>query len=179
MHRTKEEFAAILGKISQFVPGAQCKLTKASSLVAQSDYDFLNKIFEHADEPLFVILQLEPEKLASPNNVLASRNARVSPPFTKESTMTPASASLEVTFDNVPTSSVAALEPNKEWVNVMVDGLDYDMTVDADGDLVMEGSGRVSSGPSDVVVALSVGEKNDDPPSSSGVEEVAASPSGA
>ncbi|GJS82928.1 hypothetical protein Tco_0749469, partial [Tanacetum coccineum] len=31
MHRTKDEFAAVLGKISQFVPGAQVRLTEASS----------------------------------------------------------------------------------------------------------------------------------------------------
>ncbi|GKE26092.1 hypothetical protein Tco_1441476 [Tanacetum coccineum] len=95
-------------------------LTKASSLVAQTDYDFLNKIFEHAAEPLYVILQLEPEKLARSDNVLASRNAHVSLPFAKESTMTPAFASLELPSDTAPTSSVAALEPNEEWVNAMV-----------------------------------------------------------
>ncbi|GKF63562.1 hypothetical protein Tco_0187010, partial [Tanacetum coccineum] len=179
-----------------FVPGAQGGLNEASSLVAQTNYDFLNKIFEHAAEPLSVILQLKFEKLARSDNVPALKYACVSPPFAKELTVTLASTSLELPSDTAPASSVAALEPNKEWVNAMVDGPDYDVTgdadkdkpteilvqrvshaVDADGDLVVEGLGRVSSGPSDIVVALSVGEKNDDPPSSSGVEEVAASPS--
>ncbi|GKD59316.1 hypothetical protein Tco_1296825 [Tanacetum coccineum] len=168
MHRTKEEFSAIFGKISQYVPGAQGRLTEASSLVAQTDYDFLNKISEHAIEPLSIILQLEPKKFAHPNNVPASRNARVSPPFAKESTITPASASLELPSDTALASSVAALEPNE-----------VSHTLDADGDLVVEGLRHVSSGPFDVLVALSVREKNDDPPSSFGVKEVAAPPFGA
>ncbi|GJV61097.1 hypothetical protein Tco_1467197 [Tanacetum coccineum] len=143
--------------------GAQGRLTEASSLVAQTDYDFLNKISKHVVEPLSVILQVEPENLAFPDNLPS---------------------------DTAPASSITALEPNKEWVNAMVNGLDYDMTgdadkdkptgiffqrvsyiVDADGDLVVEGSGRVSSDPSNVTVALSVGEKNDDPLSSSGAKE--------
>ncbi|GKB55641.1 hypothetical protein Tco_0911827 [Tanacetum coccineum] len=73
MHRTKEEFAAVMKEISQFVPGAQDRLAEASSLIAQTDYAFLNKIFEHAAEPLSVILQLEPAKLTRPTNVPASR----------------------------------------------------------------------------------------------------------
>nr|GEY78811.1 hypothetical protein [Tanacetum cinerariifolium] len=84
MHRTKEEFAAGLNKISQFVPGAHDRLTEASLLVAQSYYALLNKISEHAAEPLFVILQLEPDKLAHPANVLALWDACVSPPITKD-----------------------------------------------------------------------------------------------
>nr|GEU91307.1 hypothetical protein [Tanacetum cinerariifolium] len=130
---------------------------------------------------LFVILQLEPEKLAHLNNVPTSKNARVSPLFTKESTMTLAFTSLKLPSDTALASFVAALEPNEEWVNGMVDGTVYDMisnadkdklteifvqrishAVDADGDLVVEGSRRISSGPLDVVVALFVGEKNDD-----------------
>ncbi|GKC36582.1 hypothetical protein Tco_1048966 [Tanacetum coccineum] len=58
MHLTKEEFAA-------------------------TDYAFLNKISEYAAEPLSTILQLEPEKLARPVNVPASRDACVSPPIAK------------------------------------------------------------------------------------------------
>ncbi|GKG48469.1 hypothetical protein Tco_0510354, partial [Tanacetum coccineum] len=34
MHQTKEEFTAVLKKISQFVPGAHDRLAKASPLVA-------------------------------------------------------------------------------------------------------------------------------------------------
>nr|GEY14323.1 hypothetical protein [Tanacetum cinerariifolium] len=98
--------------------------------VAQTDYAFLNKISEHAVEPLSVILQLEPKKLASPANVPASKDACVSPSITKESTMTLASTSLKLLSNIVPTSSATALETNKEWVNAMVDGPDNEM-VDA------------------------------------------------
>ncbi|GJU76442.1 hypothetical protein Tco_1273512 [Tanacetum coccineum] len=58
MHQTKEEFVVVLKKISQFMPGAQGRLAQASSLVAQTDYAFLNKIYKHADEPLFVVVAL-------------------------------------------------------------------------------------------------------------------------
>nr|GFD23662.1 hypothetical protein [Tanacetum cinerariifolium] len=70
------------------------------------------------------------------------------------------------------------LEPNEEWMNVMVDGPDHEMTngavnakpgsmfvhgtsyvVDDATKLTVIGPKRVSSGPSDIVVALSVGEK--------------------
>ncbi|GJU88597.1 hypothetical protein Tco_1301020 [Tanacetum coccineum] len=113
-------------------------------LVAQTDYAFLNKISEHATEPLSVILQLELEKLARPTNVLTLRDARVSPPIAKGSTAIPASESLELP------------------ANV--------------------GRKRVSSGLTDVVVALSVGEKGDGSLLSfvaAGGEESAATPSGA
>ncbi|GJV32359.1 hypothetical protein Tco_1392759 [Tanacetum coccineum] len=48
MHRTKDEFAAMLKKMAYFVPGAQGRLSEASPLVAQTDYAFLNKISELA-----------------------------------------------------------------------------------------------------------------------------------
>ncbi|GKG43647.1 hypothetical protein Tco_0482740, partial [Tanacetum coccineum] len=59
MHQTKDEFATVLKKMVNFMPGAQDRLAEASPLVAQTDYYFLNKISEHATEPLSVILQLE------------------------------------------------------------------------------------------------------------------------
>ncbi|GJW75636.1 hypothetical protein Tco_0135006 [Tanacetum coccineum] len=109
-------------------------------------------ISEHVGEPLFVILQLEPEKLALSANVPASRDARV-----------------------VPTSSVVASEQNEEWVNVMVDGPDPRMidgathaksesafvqgtsyVLDEVAEVTVVGSECVSSSPGDVVVALSV-----------------------
>ncbi|GJS44858.1 hypothetical protein Tco_0594979 [Tanacetum coccineum] len=102
MHRTKEEFDAILKKISHFVPRAHGRLAKASSFVAQTDYAFLNTISKHAVEPLSVILQLEPEKLARLANVHASKDARVSPYLVKESTVTPASKSLELPSNVIP-----------------------------------------------------------------------------
>ncbi|GJU71246.1 hypothetical protein Tco_1262651 [Tanacetum coccineum] len=190
-----DEFNRVQAELLSLAASAEFEHGLTSSLIAQTDHDFLNKIFEHVAEPLYVILQLEPKKLARSNNVPTSRNAHVSPPFTKESTMTPAFASLELPSDTAPTSSIAALEPNEEWVNAMVDGPDYDMigdadkdkpkkifvqrvshAVDADGDLVVDGSGRVFFDPYDVVVALSVGGKNNYSISSSGVDKVAAPP---
>nr|GEX06175.1 hypothetical protein [Tanacetum cinerariifolium] len=64
MHQTKDDFAVVLKKMVNFMLGAQERLSKAFPLVAQTDYAFLNKIFEYATEPLSVILQLEPEKLS-------------------------------------------------------------------------------------------------------------------
>ncbi|GKF96011.1 hypothetical protein Tco_0288746 [Tanacetum coccineum] len=57
-----------------------------------------------------VILQLEPENLAHPANVPTSRDAHVSPPITKESTVTPASKSLEVSTNAELTPSIVASE---------------------------------------------------------------------
>ncbi|GJW30332.1 hypothetical protein Tco_0047207 [Tanacetum coccineum] len=128
MHQTKDEFAAVLKKMAHFVPGTQGRLAEASSLVAQTDYAFLNKISEHAAEPLYAILQLEPKKLARPANVLASRDACVSPLITKESIVTLASESLELPTNVVLASSTISSEQNEEWVNVMVDGPDLKIT---------------------------------------------------
>ncbi|GJZ98642.1 hypothetical protein Tco_0671095 [Tanacetum coccineum] len=139
---------------------------------------------------------LEPKKLVRPTNVLASKEVRVSPP-TKESTVTPVSKSLELS-DNVNfTASAIAHEHNEEMVNAEVDGSDPKMTNDTVAvksghafvqgisvalddamELVEVGSGSVSFGPNDVVVALAAGEKGDglDPSSAAG-EEAAANPS--
>ncbi|GKG08697.1 hypothetical protein Tco_0334529, partial [Tanacetum coccineum] len=103
-------------------------LAEASPLVAQTDYAFLNKISEFAPEPLSVILQLEPEKLVFPANVPTSRDAHVSSPIAKESTVTLASESFELFANVVHVSFTIALEQNEEWVNVMVDGPDVEMT---------------------------------------------------
>ncbi|GJW91052.1 hypothetical protein Tco_0168605 [Tanacetum coccineum] len=56
MHRTKDEFATVLKKMTNFMPGAQDRLAEASPLIVRTDYAFLNKIYEHATEPLSVIL---------------------------------------------------------------------------------------------------------------------------
>ncbi|GJV17514.1 hypothetical protein Tco_1362837 [Tanacetum coccineum] len=152
----------------------------------------------HVIEPLSVILQLEPEKLARPANVPASRDALVSPIVVKESIVTPAFASVDLPSNTVPTSSVAILEPNEEWENAMVDGPDHEMTdratdanlgsvfvqgsshtVDNDSELTLIRSERVSSGLSDVVMALSFGGKGDGSlPSSTIDKKVAATSSG-
>nr|GFA49272.1 hypothetical protein [Tanacetum cinerariifolium] len=119
VHRTKDEFAAVLKKMAYFVLGAHGRLAKASPLVVQTDYAFLNKISKHAAEPLSVILQLEPEKLPRPINVPISTDARVSPPIAKESTVTPASKSLELPNNVSLTSSDVASWKNED--NVVVE----------------------------------------------------------
>ncbi|GKE98495.1 hypothetical protein Tco_0021846 [Tanacetum coccineum] len=184
--------------MAHFVPGVLGKLAEVSSLVAQTDYAFLNKIYEHVVEPLSVILQFEPKKLAFPVNVPASRESRVSPPVVKESTVKPTFESLELPANVIPASSVVASEQNKEWVNVMVDGLNPEMTDGAThaksesafvqgtsyvwddvAEVNMVGSERVSFGLTDVVVALSIGKKGDGPLlSSTADEEATANPFG-
>nr|GEW49716.1 hypothetical protein [Tanacetum cinerariifolium]GEZ11462.1 hypothetical protein [Tanacetum cinerariifolium] len=109
MHQTKDEFVDVLKKMAHFMPGAQSRLVEASLLVAQTNYAFLNKIFEFTAEPLSVILQLEPEKLVRPTNVPTSKDAYVSHHITKESTVTPASESLELS-DNVVLLSLSLLQ---------------------------------------------------------------------
>ncbi|GJY73020.1 hypothetical protein Tco_0477451 [Tanacetum coccineum] len=155
MHRTKDKFAAVLKKMVNFMPDAQDKLAEASPL-------------------------LEPEKLVRSANVPTPRDARVSPPIAKESIVTPASKSLELPANVDLTAFVVASEHNEEMVNAEVDGSDPKMTddtvtaksghafvhgisvsLDDVVELVEVGSRRVSSGPNDVVVALSAGEKGD------------------
>ncbi|GKC95295.1 hypothetical protein Tco_1160737 [Tanacetum coccineum] len=153
MHRTKDEFAVVLKNMVNFMPGAQDRLAETSPLIAQTNYAFLNKIFEHAAEPLSVILQLEPKKLVRPANIPTPWDARVSPPVAKESTVTPASKSLELSANFDLTTFVFAFEHNEEMgMSVLLDDV---------VELVGVGSGRVSSGPNDVVVALSASEKGD------------------
>ncbi|GKD15616.1 hypothetical protein Tco_1200023 [Tanacetum coccineum] len=62
-----DEFSRVQGELLSL--DASDRLVEASPLVAQTDYAFLNKILEYAAEPLSVILQLEPEKLARSANV--------------------------------------------------------------------------------------------------------------
>nr|GEW98685.1 hypothetical protein [Tanacetum cinerariifolium] len=131
MHRKKDEFVVVLKKMVNFMPGVHDRLAEASPLVAQTDYAFLNKISEHAVEPLLVILQLKPKKLVHSANILTPRDARVSPPIAKESTVTPASKSLEL-------SANVASEHNEEMgMSVILDDV-----VELPG----VGSGHVSSG---------------------------------
>nr|GEW58233.1 hypothetical protein [Tanacetum cinerariifolium] len=144
MHQTKDEFVVVLKKMLNFIPG------------------------------------LEPEKLVHPANVPIPKDTRVSPPIAKELTVTPISKSLELSANVSPASFVVALEHNEEQVNDVADGLDLEM---ADGvplsksiNVFVQGishilddvvevtaveSKCVSSGPTDVVVALFVGGKGD------------------
>ncbi|GJU01332.1 hypothetical protein Tco_1111670 [Tanacetum coccineum] len=135
-------------------------LVEVSLLVGQTDYAFLNKISEHATEPLSVILQLEPKKL--------------------ESTVTPIFESLELSANVNFTASTVAFEHNEEMVNAEVDGSDPKMTDDTTAvksghafvhgisvalddfaELVEVGLRRVPSVLDDVMVALSAYEKGD------------------
>ncbi|GKE86426.1 hypothetical protein Tco_1560168, partial [Tanacetum coccineum] len=134
---------------------------------------------------------LEPEKLVRPSNVPIPRDTRVSPPIAKESIMTPISKSLELSANVVPASSSVALEQNEEQVSDAVDGSDFEMTdgvahsksegvfiqgtfhvLDDVAEVTVVGSERISSGLTDVVVALYAGEKGDGFAPSSTVEDV-------
>ncbi|GJT28289.1 hypothetical protein Tco_0908564 [Tanacetum coccineum] len=131
----------------------------------------LSAISKHATKPLSVILQLEPKKLAHPANFPPSRDARVSPPTTKELTVTPASKSLELSANVDLTAFVDAFEHNKE-MGIFVSLEDV-------VELVEVGSKRATSSPNDVMVTLSVGEKGDRlVPFSTAGEEAAANSSG-
>nr|GEZ98463.1 hypothetical protein [Tanacetum cinerariifolium] len=130
---TSDEFSRVHAKLLSLAASTGLcleqpdRLAEASPLVAQTDYAFLNKIFEHAAKPLSVILQLETEKLARPANVPASRDACVSPPIAKKSTLTLSSTSLESLSNTVHSSSTAALKSNEGWVNAMVDGPNHEI----------------------------------------------------
>ncbi|GJS87389.1 hypothetical protein Tco_0770025 [Tanacetum coccineum] len=119
-------------------------------------------------------------KIICPTNIPTPRDVRVYPPIVKESTVTPASKSLELSTNVDLTASVVASKHNKKMVNAEVDGSDPKMTddtitakfghafvhgmyvsLDDAMELAGVGSRRVSSGPNDLVVALSAGEKGD------------------
>ncbi|GJW65440.1 hypothetical protein Tco_0117324 [Tanacetum coccineum] len=170
MHQTKDEFAIVLKKMDNFMPGAQDRLAEVSPYVARTDYAFLNKISEHAFKPLSVILQLEPENLTRPANVPTSRDACVSPPITKESTVTPTFKSLELSTNSGLALSVVASEHNEEMV--------ISVALEDVVELVVVGLGCASFGPNDVMVALFVGEKGDGlVPSFAAGEEATTNPS--
>nr|GFA81796.1 hypothetical protein [Tanacetum cinerariifolium] len=163
------EFSRVQGELLSLAAsvGFERRLAKASLLVAQTDYSFLNKISKHTTEPLSVILQLKLDKLARPTN--------------------------EFPTNVVPAPSTIASEKNEERMNAMVDGPDPEITDGATNakpesvfmrgtscaldDIVRVnevGSERASSNPSDVVVALSAGKKGDGSLPSSAADEEAA-----
>nr|GFB65202.1 hypothetical protein [Tanacetum cinerariifolium] len=154
-----DEFSRIQGELLSLAASAGFELAKASPLVTQTDYTFLNKISKYAAEPLSVILQLESEKLVRLANIPIPRDTCVSP-IAKESTVTPISKSLELSANVVPASS----------------GTSH--VLDDVAEVTVVGSERVSSGLTDVVVALSASEKGDGSASSSTVEEVVVPPFG-
>ncbi|GJZ17696.1 hypothetical protein Tco_0553819, partial [Tanacetum coccineum] len=125
-----------------------------------------NTIADHAMDPVFVILQLEPEKLARLASVPTPRDTRVSPLLTKESTSQ---------IRNGSDHGMIGDAGNGNPGSVFVQGASH--VVNGNAELTLVGSERVSSGPKDVVIALSVGEKGDGSlPSSVANEEVAATP---
>ncbi|GKE65332.1 hypothetical protein Tco_1519493 [Tanacetum coccineum] len=148
MHQTKDEFAAMLKKMANFMPGVQDRLAEASFLVAQTDYAFINKISKHAIDPLLVILHLEPEKLSCSTNVPTLRDAHVSHPIVKESTVTPASKSLDLSTNVAPASFVGTSHVLDHAAEVTVE-------------LTVYGQRLVSSGITDVFWALAVVRKGD------------------
>nr|GEX33231.1 hypothetical protein [Tanacetum cinerariifolium] len=83
------------------------RLVKATPLVATTDYPFLKKFFNHAAHPLFAVINLEPEKLAHPEVVPASKITHVSPSLAKKSIVTLVSSSLEFPSNDVPSSTAA------------------------------------------------------------------------
>nr|GEY27726.1 hypothetical protein [Tanacetum cinerariifolium] len=119
MHQTKDEFAVVLKKMAHFVLGAQSKLAEASHL-------------------------FEPEKLARPANVPASRDARVSPPVAKELTVTLVSKSLEMIDGATHAKSESAFVHGTSHV------------LDDVAEVTAVRPKRVSSGPTDVVVVKQI-----------------------
>nr|GEW37128.1 ankyrin repeat-containing domain, PGG domain protein [Tanacetum cinerariifolium] len=177
MDQTHEQFDAELKKISHFVPGVQSRLIEATPLVFATDYPFPNKVAAHSTQPLFDIVELKLDRLARPVVVPTPRAIGVSPPVPKETTATPAPSSLKLFSSDAPPSSAAALEQNKQWLNAMVDKTDegvVDAAFEKHRDIFMQGMAHpvnddasqakpslirgseiASSGPGDVVVALS------------------------
>ncbi|GKC95182.1 hypothetical protein Tco_1160624 [Tanacetum coccineum] len=165
----------------------QDRLAEASPFVAITDYPFLKKISDYATHPLFAILQLELEKLAHPEVVPPLKTARVSHLLTKELTVTLASSSLKFPSNVVPSSFATVVEQpfvehNEEWVDmldikmvdaainerveVFVPSVAYPVSenvVQVEPSLV-HGPELASSSPSDVVVALSIKEKENGSP---------------
>nr|GEU83147.1 hypothetical protein [Tanacetum cinerariifolium] len=111
---------------------------------------------------------------------LAKADARVSPPIAKESTVAPASESLELSANVSSASSTVSFEQNEEWVNAMVDGPDVEMNdgaahsnfegiflhgtshvLDDVAEVTVVGLGRVSFSLTNVFVALFFGKKDD------------------
>ncbi|GJV12613.1 hypothetical protein Tco_1354154 [Tanacetum coccineum] len=149
MFLASDEFSRVQGELLSLVASARFERGLSKHQTKDEFAAVLKKmayfIFELAAEPLSVILQLEPEKV--------------------ESTVTHASESLELSANVVPVPSVVAFEQNEE--------LGTSHVLDDVAEVTVIGSGRVSSGLIDVVVALSVGEKGDGSLSSSTINEEA------
>ncbi|GJY23204.1 hypothetical protein Tco_0396862, partial [Tanacetum coccineum] len=166
-----DEFSRVQGELLSLAASAGFEHGLSMHQTKDEFADVLKKMY--AVEPLSVILQLEHEKLVRSANVPIPKDTRVSPPIAKESTVT----------------------PNEEQVSAAVDGSDLEMTdgaahsksggvfvkgtshvLDDIVEMTMVGSERVSFGLTDVVVALSAGEKGDGSAPST-VEEFGFAPS--
>ncbi|GJW87705.1 hypothetical protein Tco_0163045 [Tanacetum coccineum] len=152
-----DEFSKVQGELLSLAASAGFERGLSMHRVKDEFADMLKKMANF----MHVILQLEPKKLARPTNVPTSRDARVSPPIAKDSTVTPASKSLELSTNVAPTSFGTS--------HVLDDATE----------VTVVGSERVSFGLTDVVVALFACEKRDGSlPSSIVDEEAVANPSG-
>ncbi|GJU59852.1 zinc finger, CCHC-type containing protein [Tanacetum coccineum] len=197
MHQTKDEFAAMLKKMANFMSGAQDMLVEASPLLLKLTMPFLiilqSMLLNLYQLSFSLNLKYWLVQPISPS----LWDARISHSTTKESTVTPASKSLKLYANVDLTNFVVASEHNEEMVNAEVDGSNPKMTNDTVAaksghafmqgisvaledvvELVKVGSGRASSYPNDVVIALFAGKKGDGlVPSSVAGEEAAANSS--
>ncbi|GKB21005.1 hypothetical protein Tco_0854928 [Tanacetum coccineum] len=166
-----DEFSRVQGELLSLVASAGFDRGLSMHQTKDEFAAVLKKmISKHATEPLSVILQLKLEKLAHPANVPTLRDTRVSPHISKESTVKPVFKSLELSVNVILASSVVSSEQNKEQ------GASH--ALDDVAEVTMVGSELVSSGPNDVVVALSVNGKGDGlTPSFVAGEEAAVNPS--
>nr|GEW70173.1 hypothetical protein [Tanacetum cinerariifolium] len=184
-----EQLAAALKKISYFMPGDQGMLIEATPLVYTTDYPFLNKIIGPSSCLLSALIKLKPHRLVHLAIVLTHRVVGVSPPFHKDSIVTPTSFSVELFLKDAPPSSTTTTRQNDEWLNAMVDTTDEEMvntTLDNLNDVLVQGvvhqvcqdlnrfessliqeSGFASFVSSNVVVALSVEKEKENAPSHS------------
>ncbi|GJV51128.1 hypothetical protein Tco_1446869 [Tanacetum coccineum] len=126
-------------------------------------------ISEYVAEPLSVILHLEPEKLIRPANVPIPRDTRVSSPIAKESTVTLVNA----VVDGSDFEMADGAAPSKPG-GVFVQGVSH--VLDDVIEVTAVESERISSVPTYVVVALSIGGKGDGSVPSSTIEEVVVPP---
>ncbi|GJS34636.1 hypothetical protein Tco_0533018 [Tanacetum coccineum] len=134
-----DEFSRVQGELLSLAASAGFERGLSMHQTEDEFADVLKKMVNFmpdVTEPLSVILQLELEKLAHPANVPTPRDTHAYPPIVKESTMTHVSQSLEL--------SVMLSLP---LLLLLRSG--------------MRKSERISSSPTDVVVALFVDGKGD------------------
>ncbi|GKE05339.1 hypothetical protein Tco_1397357, partial [Tanacetum coccineum] len=166
MHQTKDEFATVLKKMANFMPSAQDRLAEASPLVSRTDYAFLLNLYRLSFSlslKNWLIRTTSPFKGCS---CFSSYHKGVDCDTCFQILRVDGSDP-KMTDDTVAAKSGHAF----------VQGIS--VTLEDVVELVEVGSGRASSGPNDVVVALSVGEKGDGlVPSFAAGEEAAANSSG-